>query len=266
MTQDPAGYFPGEGPSRILTQNLKFEDEFEAAKADGFETKIKKAMHEMGIPPRLQKAARGAVPDEVKNLKFYQNFPANPFGMVGPTGCGKSCALVLRIKEILKEDLEKAGPTRIEEVNPTHRLPHIPFEGTRTVLASPYHQFKWIGWPSFTVHMKSLASRREWNDPRASVFSILEWACREPERRILILDDLGMENAKAEAYTTEQLELLVDEAYNNEVRIFWTSNRSPEDLEKPHVYGPRLVSRLTGASPDAQLPITLPDLRVRGIK
>jgi hypothetical protein len=74
-------------------------------------------------------------------------------------------------------------------------------------------------------------------------------------------------------YALEQLELLLNVAYGYEARLFWTSNKHVQDTElngvkvlglaNPAIYGPRLVSRLTGLSPDTTLPFDLPDLRIR---
>ena len=58
----------------------------------------------------------------------------------------------------------------------------------------------------------------------------------------------------------------MDEAYNHEARVFWTSEKTPETLEQADVYGQRLVSRLVALSPDILLPYDLPDLRVRTIE
>ena len=80
---------------------------------------------------------------------------------------------------------------------------------------------------------------------------------------MLILDDIGEEQIKEDSYTSEQLEFLVDELYNYECRMMWTSNHTPDQMEAPTYYGYRLVTRLTGLAPDATLPHDLPDLRVR---
>ena len=159
---------------------------------------------------------------------------------------------------MIKEWIE-GGPSRIEE------NPNKEFQGPRVVHPKLMTQFKWVGWPAYASRMKGLASRREWTDPQASVEALVQWATREPEHRVLILDDIGMESIKEGSYTTEQLELLIDDLYNWEVRVFWTSNRSLEEMSEPRFYGYRLISRLTGLSPDATLPKDMPDLRIRKV-
>ena len=72
-----------------------------------------------------------------------------------------------------------------------------------------------------------------------------------------------MENIKGEkSYVQEQLELLIDVAYGCEVKTFWTTNKTVEELADERVYGYRLMSRMAGLSPDITLPKDMPDLRV----
>jgi len=254
-----AAFFPGPTQNRMMAKNLEFEETFESEMADGFSSKMHTALMEMGVPPRLQKAVPNRVPKEIHALKCFQSFPAQPFGLVGEGGIGKSCAIVQAIKSTLVRDWTDAGPSRMEESSDRS------FEGYRVVHPKPKTQFKWVGWPAYASKMKSFASRREWLDPQASVEALVHWATRDAESRVLILDDLGMESIKEGSYTTEQLELLVDELYNWECRVFWTSNRCLEDMEKSTFYGYRLVSRLTGLSPDAMIPNGLPDLRLHKV-
>lgn len=194
----------------------------------------------MGIPPRIIKSFPDRVPTEIRSLTSYQDFPARPFGLVGESGVGKSSAFASAIRSLITD-----GATL---------------------------EFRWVGWVSTAIRMKNAASRREWDSPEASTFALIEWVQESPTTHILIMDDLGMEFPKAAkadgdptrgwVYTSEQLELLVDEAWNHEARLYWTSQREVEELEQ--LYGSRLMSRLVGLSPDARLPKGMPDLRVRG--
>jgi DNA replication protein DnaC len=255
----PSTFMPIADANRIFGQNLKFEEEFGREIADGFSERLRRTLIDIGTPPRLQKSNEQTIPSAIASLKSFQAFPSRGFGLVGPPGCGKSCAYVWAMKQVLLREFAEAGPTRVEEVNQGKGS----FQGTRRIDPEPETQFKWVGWPSMTVHMKHMASRREWTDPKASTLTLIKWAITDPAHRILVLDDIGMENIKPESYTTEQLEILMDEMYNHEVRVFWTSNKTPDALERDGIYGQRLVSRLTGLSPDAMLPSDLPDLRIR---
>ena len=251
-----AAFFPGSTPNRTLAKNLEYEDQFNEDRDSGFASRLHTALMEIGVPPRLQKAVPEIVPKEIQRLQCYQAFPMRPFGLVGQGGIGKSCAIVKAMKDTMIREWTEAGPSRLEE------QPGTPFEGPRVVHPKLKTQFKWIGWPAYASKMKTFASRREWLDPQASVEALIQWVTRDPEHRVLILDDIGMESIKEGSYTTEQLELLIDEAWNWECRVFWTSNRSLDEMAEPRFYGYRLTSRLTGLSPDATIPDGLPDLRI----
>jgi hypothetical protein len=255
---------PTPETNRILAENLAHEEAFQEDLRHGFKQRIHKMLYEdIQIPPRHQKAVAASVPHEIVSVEGYKDFPSKSFGLVGDGGCGKSCAISSLIQTTLRKDLEAAGPVRIEEMARKDTRVGQPFQGTRTINPEPFTQFKWIGWPAYSVRMKNYASRREWDHPESSVMSLVQWVQCDPERRVLILDDLGMENVRSDSYTTEQLELLIDEIYNWEGRLFWTSNRGPEHLAKPEVYGYRLMSRLMGLSPARILPLGMPDLRNR---
>ena len=252
-------YTPGPRENRIFDQNLSYEEEFERAKRNGFAKEIKAAMFEIGVPPRTQKATCESVPKEIANLNCHNNFPATNYGLDGLGGCGKSCSLAYGIKRTLLKEMSEAGPKVIREEPPS-----IPGLSSTPRLVSPHRPtvFKWVGWPAMASRMKGLAARREWLDPLATVAALASWATSNPEHHVLILDDIGEEGVKAESYVSEQLELLIDELYNFECRMFWTSNHTVEALAESSCYGYRLASRLVGLSPDVHLPEGMPDLRV----
>jgi len=256
---NPAAYLPVPEPNRILAQNLKFEEEFEKEKATGFADRLRDYLFEIGVPPRLQKANAEMLPAPIARLKCFAAMPEKGFGLVGDGGVGKSCALVYGIKRTLWREWTEAGPARIVESPPKHGAG---FEGPHRVNPRQQTEFKWIGWPAFAARMKSMAARREWTHAEASTEALIQWITTKPQSRVLILDDIGEEGVKAGSYTSEQLELLIDNAWNYECRIFWTSNHSLEQMSEATYYGYRLVSRLTGLSPDATLPPGLPDLRI----
>jgi len=254
----PIAFLPAPKQNRILEANLEFEEAFQRDMAEGFTHRMKAILTEIGVPPRLQKAELGRVPEEIKSMESFLAFPAKPFGLVGPGGAGKSCAMVNRIKTVVLHEIAEAGPRVLADLGvPGLTSNSAPYPSTKTT-------FRWIGWPAFASRMKGLAARREWLDPMATTAGLIQWATADPEHRILVLDDIGEEGIKAESYVSEQLELLVDDLYNHEARLFWTSNHTPEQLSEPSAYGYRLLSRLTGLAPDAVLPEDMPDMRVGG--
>jgi hypothetical protein len=158
---------------------------------------------------------------------------------------------------------EKAGPA-------TYGGPFVKKQGEMegSVMRVPVLdlEFKWIGWPAAATRMKNLASQRKWEEPESSILPLCKWLKADPSRHVLIVDDIGMENIGN--YTSEQLELLIDTAYNHEGIFFWTSEwvtASKDEGEKTlrKLYSYRLVSRLIGLAPMVQLPADMSDLRVR---
>lgn len=251
--------------SKLFRKNLDQEEAFEAERAAGFAERIRRDLLErVRVSPRDLKAVQEIIPAVIQGLKCYRDFPARGFGLVGPAGCGKSNALVAAIKKVQREEIEAGGPKRWDDLDHLSTM-------------APTTEFKWVSWPALAARMKGLAARREWTLPDASTEGLISWLETDQEhKRVLVLDDLGMENLKQDSYTTEQLELLIDKAYGLEARLFWTSNKQIEDrktetgevikgLSNPLLYGPRLISRLTGLSPDvdSRLLADLPDLRVR---
>jgi DNA replication protein DnaC len=215
----------------------------------------------IGVPPRLRKADRCRIPSIIcDNLSL---FPDESFGFVGPGGSGKSCALVASTKEVLLRLYEKAGPA-------TYGGTSVGTQGAMegSVLRMPVLdlEFMWIGWPAAATRMKNLASQRKWDEPESSVHPLCQWLKADPARHVLVVDDIGME--RIGDHTSEQLELLIDTAYNHECRFFWTSEyptASKDGNEKTlrKLYSYRLVSRLTGLAPPIRLPEDMPDLRVK---
>ena len=266
MTLPPTAYLPVEGPNKVFGQNLKFEEEFEKERAEGFKKRIRKELLSVGVPPRLHDSVKAQIPPEIARLKHFQAFPSKGFGLLGPHGCGKSCALVVAIKQIMLKEFVEAGPTVIEDIKPDPGKIGQPFQGQHRIDPELQTRFRWVGWPAYARRMKGHAARREWDHPDASVTQLITWITSYPEERILILDDIGEENIKPDSYTTEELEHLVDELYNHECRLFWTSNHTPEQMDRPEYYGSRLLSRLIGLSPDATLPSDMPDLRVKALE
>lgn len=255
---DLRAYFPEPTQTKIFNEELWLQDEYEKERGHGFAFRIQRILGQIGVPPRLHRAVLDTVPPVIRNKRVYEAFPARSFGMTGPGGCGKSAAIVVGIKKKLEADSITFGP---DQMVPSDNGMQGIF--TRKSF-EPRENWIWINWPATAVEMKQLASRREWTNPAASLLPIMEQLKARPEKTIVILDDFGMENIKGEkAYVQEQLELLVDVAYNWEARVFWTSNHSFEALADERLYGYRMMSRMAGLAPDLKLPEELPDLRAR---
>ena len=221
MALPQAAYMPAPGPTKTW----------------GIDSVLEKA----GIPPRIRRSVDTLVPEEIRALNVYRQFPERSFGLVGESGIGKSSAFAAAIR------LTTAADSDLE--------------------------WRWVCWANAATRMKHMSARREWDHPDATTIRLIDWAKEDPEHHILVLDDLGMEFPKADkardadptkgwVYTSEQLELLIDEMWNHECRLFWTSQRKVTDLEG--YYGSRFMSRLCGLAPDAELPPGMPDLRTRG--
>ena len=254
-------WLPADVRNRCCQQNLDAEESFQTEAADGFRDRLRQALYAIGIPPRLHKTEAKTIPFEIARLSWFQTFPATNFGLVGPSGCGKSCALVHQIKTTLLAEFTAAGPRQF-----------IDRGGVITQVAPQMRtEWKWVGWPALAAKIKNFAMRRDWDNPAASTGELIQWITFAPERRVLVLDDVGEESMSP--YPSEQLELLIEQAYDHECRVFWTSNHTVSALgrEVPEQgriesYGHRLMSRLTGLAPDAELPATMPDLRIRKVE
>lgn len=242
---------------QTFERNLKAEDEFREEKRHGFEFRLKHDLDLLSIPPRTQKAKLDKIPQEIQRLVAFMKFPEFPFGLAGPGGCGKSCAFAWLIKRFLVDEYNRFGP-KVFAYQKADKFQGIavPVEHNRTNIL-------WLNWPSVAIVMKHLAARREWDKPEASLLSLIDRLRQQPENTLLFIDDFGMENIKGEkSYVQEQLELLIDVAYGCEVKTFWTTNKTVEELADERVYGYRLMSRMAGLSPDIALPKDMPDLRV----
>ena len=243
---------------QTFEKNLEIEDKFAEEKRHNFDFRLKRDLNAMTVPPRAQKAKLDMIPQDIQKLTVFQKFPEFPFGLTGPGGCGKSCAFAWLVKRFLINEYIALGPSYfVHKADGMFQGVSIQEEPVRTSLL-------WLNWPSVAITMKHLAARREWDKQEASLLSIIERIRVAPATTILFIDDFGMENIKGEkSYCQEQLELLIDVAYGCEVRTFWTTNKTVEELGEERLYGYRMMSRMAGLSPDVKLPVNLPDLRIR---
>ena len=236
--------------------NEFWEQQFQEDLRTGFAEQIHQAMLKIGVPPRLHKAVTDKVPAPISDLACWRAFPQRNFGLVGPAGCGKSMAMAVQIAQTLRREITEAGPR--------HYAPGK--DAPQQVAPKLKTEWRWICWPAYAIRMRGLSARRLWDDQDASTNVLITWLTTSPSTRVLILDDVGEEGFKeSRTYTNEQLELLLDEAYGYECRLFWTSNHKVQELDSPQRYDTRLVSRLIGLAPDVVLPDTMPDLRIRNI-
>lgn len=266
MVMDRDAYFPLPSADYAFQRNLDLQEGFEKARQAGFVDSLARDLDAMGVPPRLRRASHDKVPLPIHTAPGFGRFPSVNFGLVGLGGVGKSCALVSSIKTELCRLYSKAGPATCGGPPVEERAATRGMEGAVLRIPTLDLEFKWIGWPTAATLMKNLASQRKWDEPESSVHPLCQWLKADPPRHILIVDDIGME--RIGDYTSEQLELLIDTAYNHECRFFWTSEyptaSKDENLKTLRkVYSYRLVSRLTGLAPMIHLPDGMPDLRVK---
>lgn len=169
-------------------------------------------------------------------LPVIHSTPEMPsgFGLIGPTGCGKTWALVQRVGN------------RVDAVVALSDDPgsaKLPF-GFRP---------RWVNWPERAEQIK-----REIRDSD----SLERWVDMAQSCSELYLDDIGRERTTGENdYSLGVLTEILDHRYRHEMPVFWTSNRSPEELGV--FYSGRLSSRLLGAWPP--FGVAGDDLRLKGV-
>ncbi|MEI6416034.1 MAG: hypothetical protein WCP34_17495 [Pseudomonadota bacterium] len=79
------------------------------------------------------------------------------------------------------------------------------------------------------------------------------------EAPLLVLEDLGAEQAKQDSWANTLLYEVLEARYSAHRAILWTSNLSKGELVSR--YGSRLMSRLMGMAPALEVPADLPDRR-----
>jgi hypothetical protein len=79
------------------------------------------------------------------------------------------------------------------------------------------------------------------------------------EAPLLVLEDLGAEQAKQDSWANSMLYEVLEARYSAQRAILWTSNLPKGELVSR--YGSRLMSRLMGMSPALEVPANLPDRR-----
>lgn len=153
-------------------------------------------------------------------------------GLVGDTGTGKTAAMANHLRKWVTIMVERSS-------NPD----------TATV---PFNCAVWANWPTVAEKIKQLSVGDNY-----TLNMLLEdmQTCG-----ILYLDDLGAERLRGEDdLALGHLRVILDERYRNGRPVFWTSNLSPEEMDR--VYGARTMSRLLSTWPPKK--VVGPDLRLR---
>lgn len=214
---------------------------------DNLDAWVQKSLAASGLTPRERTANLGQLAPNVRRVLNDPRLhvrtmldgvtPQTGFGLIGPTGTGKTFALAA----ILANMTAKRWLARCDA------------EG----LAATKRFVAWVRWPEEVNRFRTLVSSRDGGLEEAQRV-VDRWA----ETEVLVLDDLGAERLRgdySEDWATSLLDLLVDRRHNDMLPVWWTSNLTREEFITR--YGTRLWSRLAGDNPAAVVP-NGPDLRV----
>lgn len=154
------------------------------------------------------------------------------FGLVGPTGTGKSWALAQHLAGVV----DRAVRRQPDPAKAT--LLWIDGEVARDCRMS------WVVWLNMARQIRARARMEQrW------VWDMAEAMADVP---YLVLDDLGREERdQREDPAQEVLQEVLEKRYRNNRMLFWTSNRTREELTA--FYGGPMASRLLGTWPDYEL-------------
>jgi len=207
---------------------------------------VEKSMTASGLTPRERTATLERLAPSVRRIfddprlhvrDMLQGVtPSNGFGLIGPTGTGKTLALAAVVKRMTGMRWVARCDTEGSAV-------------TKRFIA-------WVRWPEEVNRFRTLVSSREGGLEQAQRV-VDEWAARE----VLVLDDLGAERLRgdySEDWATSLLDILVDRRHNEMLPTWWTSNLTRDEFIAR--YGTRLWSRLAGDNPAVLVP-NGPDLR-----
>lgn len=156
------------------------------------------------------------------------------FGMLGPTGAGKTWRLAQALGD------------RVEAIVQTAPIP--------ADAKLPPNFACWLNWPAAAEKLKGMVAKGF----HAEIADLTE---RWETTGLLFLDDIGPERVNGENdYALGALRSLLDQRYRAELPVFWTSNLTPKDLTR--VYGARIISRVREAWP--WIVVDRQDMRISG--
>jgi DNA replication protein DnaC len=214
---------------------------------------VKEQLASSGVHPReleadiskIHESIHACIPDHVRTSLASGHILQLKmgFGLGGPVGCGKSCAVAAELKHGLSEwafqNYLEWGP---DSESGRHGGPRI----------------FWADWPEVSDYLLRHAIDSD---------SVDEMMAKMKRADILVLDDLGKErlpvvkDPNSIPFSQAQLDICI--AYRNSqvAPIFWTTNLGLQALGD--VYGPATFSRLIQDNPIEWLDEDLDNLRIR---
>lgn len=191
----------------------------------------------MNLHPRTMQllAHAGLEPAELDALAFTlpHGTPQAPrgFGLLGPTGTLKTSTLVHVMAQLVERMVRRQpDPDRAT-------LLWLDGEGV-----AHDARLRWVYWPKTAEMIR----RRRWEKAW-----IEDWAEMAEEVPFLVLDDIGREQRDANDPAQEVLQRVLDARHRRKRALWWTSNRTREELST--FYGGPFMSRLLGTWPDYDL-------------
>jgi hypothetical protein len=192
---------------------------------------VDSALRTIGLEPRelmadasrIPAAFRSALPPSVHEFVAGE-IPKSGFGITGPTGAGKTCAMVAILRLHMTQALAKR---RAAGVRPAGGAGNI---------------YRWVDWPQMAHWLRGHAVAAP--DRVQLDVSI---CCKVPA---LIMDDLGSERRKGdyqEDYACGELDYILSARHRACLPTWYTTNLDHAGLIRS--YGARMVSRLCGESP-----------------
>jgi DNA replication protein DnaC len=154
------------------------------------------------------------------------------FGLIGPTGTGKSWALAQHLAGVLDRSVrQQPDPARAAML-------WIDGDVARDC------RVRWVGWLDMARQIRARAkTEQRW------VWDMTEALEDVP---FLVLDDLGREEKDLRADAAQEvLQEVLERRYRCNQLLFWTSNRTQEELTA--FYGGPMASRLLGTWPAYEL-------------
>lgn len=208
---------------------------------------VEKACAKWGMTPRERTASLEQLAPNIRRIfgdpRLHVRsmldgvIPDKGFGLMGPTGTGKTLAFAAVVKRMIGNRWLMQADT-------------LGMGATSQFVA-------WVRWPEEVNRFRTIVGSVEGGLKEAQDV-IDRWATFP----VLVLDDLGAERLRgdySEDWATSLLDILVDRRHNEMLPVWWTSNLSRDEFIER--YGTRLWSRLAGDNPGIVVP-NGPDLRI----